>query len=123
VKLASALPGDVQGLIAIGAWLVCFPIVMLSNLEQSSAFAVFSPRLGASLVRCAGPWLLFYIETAVLCAASLGLLYAISLGPTWVAYLGPWVTVGTMLVYMRLVGRLAWWLAETMPAAAEDTAE
>jgi hypothetical protein len=119
VKLSSTLPGDVQGAIAIGTWLVCFPIVLLSNLEQSSAFAVFSPRLLASLVRCAGPWLLFYIETAVLFAASLGLLVAISLGPTWVAYFGPWVTVGTMLIYMRLVGRLAWWLAETMPGEEE----
>ena len=123
VKAASALPGEAQGAIAVAAWLVCFPIVLLSNLEQSSAFAIFSPRLGASLVRCAGPWLLFYIETAVLFAAALGTLFAISLGPTWVAYFGPWVTVGTMLVYVRLIGRLAWWLAETMPAAEEETAD
>jgi hypothetical protein len=37
-------------------------------------------------------------------------------------YLLPWIAVGTLLIYMRLLGRLAWWLAETMPAAVEAQA-
>ncbi|HEX6963526.1 MAG TPA: hypothetical protein VF175_16785, partial [Lacipirellula sp.] len=119
LKATGTLPLEAQEAIAAGTWMIFFPIVLLSNLEQSSAFAVFSPRLLSSLVRCAGPWLLFYLESAMLAAVAGAAILGISQGPWWLVYSGPWVTVTTLLVYMRLIGRLAWWLAESMPAAVE----
>jgi hypothetical protein len=33
----------------------------------------------------------------------------------WLAL--PWLSIAAALVYIRLLGRLAWWIAEAMPAA------
>jgi DNA-directed RNA polymerase subunit M/transcription elongation factor TFIIS len=124
--LTTKFTGDfsLQGQIGIaaGTWLFCFPIALLSGLEQSSPFAVVSPRLIWSLVRCAGPWLLFYLETGLL-AAAVGFLAAkIVAGNPWMLlFLLPWLIVTTLLIYMRLLGRLAWWIAEMMPSAEEAT--
>jgi hypothetical protein len=119
LKATGELPELARAAIVAGTWLVFFPIVLLSNLEQSSAIAVFSPRLVSSLARCAGAWLLFYIESFLLTAAALAALEGIARGPTGLLYFAPFVAVAWLLVYMRLIGRLAWWLAETMPAPPE----
>jgi DNA-directed RNA polymerase subunit M/transcription elongation factor TFIIS len=116
LKATGALPLAAQDAIFTGTFLLVFPVVLLSNLEQSSAFAVLSLRLVASLGRCAGPWLLLYILSGVLAAALYGTLEAIIRGPGWLIYGVPFAMVAAMLIYMRLIGRLAWWLAETMPA-------
>jgi hypothetical protein len=121
-KIPTTWPWEWHMALAAGAWLFCFPIVLLSNLAQSSAFAVFSPRLVSSLVRRPVPWLLFYIESAMLAAAAGAAAYGIAKGPPWLVYLAPWLVVGTLIFYMRLIGRLAWWLAETMPAATAEPA-
>jgi predicted RNA-binding Zn-ribbon protein involved in translation (DUF1610 family) len=123
LQIPTNWPAEAHAALAVGAWLLFFPVVLLSNLEQSSAFAVFSPRLVASVFRCAGPWLLFYFESAVLAAAAGAAVYGIAQGPAGLMYLLPWLAVGTLLIYMRLLGRLAWWLAETMPAVEEAERE
>jgi hypothetical protein len=116
LKVTGELPEEARAAIVAGTWLLLFPIVLLSNLEQSSAAAVFSPRLLASLGRCAGAWLLFYIESALLAGVTLAGMELMARGPAWLLYLLPFTFVGWLLAYMRLIGRLAWWLAERMPA-------
>jgi hypothetical protein len=116
LKVTGELPEAGRAAILAGTWLLFFPIVLLSNLEQSSAVALFSPRLLASLGRCAGAWLLFYVESALLAAAALVGMELIARGPVWLLYLLPFVAVGWLLAFMRLIGRLAWWLAERTPA-------
>jgi hypothetical protein len=118
-KLTGDLALEWQLGIAAGTWLFCFPIALLSGLEQSSPFAVVSPRLLWSLVRCAGPWLLFYFETGLLAAVVGFIAMRIVAGTPWLLLLLPWLIVATLLIYMRLLGRLAWWIAEMMPAAEE----
>jgi hypothetical protein len=119
LKATAELPLWAQDAIFTGAFLLVFPIVLLSNLEQSSAFAVFSPRLLGSLGRCAGPWMLFYLMSALFTAALYGALEGVARSGRWAMYLLPFVLVGALLIYMRLIGRLAWWLAETMPPPDE----
>ncbi len=123
-KATATLPEEAQAAIAAGAWLACFPIVLLSNLEQSSAFAVFSPRLGSSVFRCAGPWVLFYFESTVLAAAVGSAAWGMALSgkPGWWLVL-PWLAVAALFIYMRLLGRLAWWIAELTPAVEEGKTE
>jgi hypothetical protein len=120
-KIPTNWPLEAHLALAAAVWLICFPVVLLSNLEQSSPFAVFSPRLVASVFRCAGPWLLFYVESLLLAAAVGATAGAMLAGPPWLQFALPWLAVGAMLIYMRLLGRLAWWLAETMPAVEEAT--
>jgi hypothetical protein len=55
----------------------------------------------------------------VLAAAFYAVLMGIIQGPGWLMYTVPFALVGTMFAYMRLIGRLGWWLAETMPAEEE----
>jgi hypothetical protein len=115
-----ALDPPWQAAIAAATWLVCFPVALLSALEQSSAFAVVSPRILYSLVRCAGPWLLFVVETLVVGAGVGYLLLRAVAGSRAFFYLVPWLATAAVLLYMRLIGRLAWWIADMMPAVEDE---
>jgi DNA-directed RNA polymerase subunit RPC12/RpoP len=114
-KLALGLTLEGQIAVATGAFLVVFPIVLLSALEQGSPLDVLSPRVLASLGRCAGPWLLFYLESAALGAVVVAAAWAVLTEKPALVLLLPWLVVGAAIVYMRLIGRLAWWIAEVMP--------
>jgi len=122
-KATTTLPVEAQTAIAAGTWLLCFPIALLSGLEQSSALAVFSPRLAWSLLRCAGPWLLFYLQSAMIAGASGFIAWKTLSGKPALWPILPWLIVAAGLLYMRLLGRLAWWIAETMPAPVEAKSE
>lgn len=116
VPLVEWLRGDLgawlPGGAATGGWLFCFPIVLLSMLEQGSPLAILSPRIVGSLVRQPMAWLLFYAETALLVAGSaMAVFAAVKLSPWLMLAVGP-TAVALSLLYFRLLGRLAWWLAE-----------
>lgn len=118
-KIPTIWPMEAHVALAAAVWLACFPVVLLSSLEEGSPFAVFSPRLASSVFRCSGPWLLFYIESLLLAAAVGGVGMLVLSGPPAVRLVLPWLAVGWMLFYMRLLGRLGWWLAETMPGVED----
>ncbi len=101
-------------------WLFCFPVVLLSMLEQGSSMAVWSPRLGASLWRRPWFWLLFFVESALLIAGT-----GFAMG--WLAGRSPWLLLvavmlgmAASLLYFHLLGRLGWWLAESMSTSEGD---
>lgn len=96
----------------VGAWLLVFPLVLLSALEGCSPWAVVSPRLFATLTRCPIVWLFFYVETALLGVGVVGALAGMLTRPPWGPALAAPAAVGASLLYARLIGRLAWWLAE-----------
>jgi hypothetical protein len=102
-------------MVAAGA-IVSFPVILLSQLELDSPFAVLSTRVLASWVKCPFSWLLLYLESALLVAAGV-----------WVAqYFGGIFTLLVAILplsllaaitYARLLGRLAWILAEKLSTA------
>ncbi len=127
VQLVSLEP--VAAVAIVGAVVVVIlPITLLSTLLEASPLAVISPRLLSSLGRCAGPWLLFYSQAmalaAVVGAAAWALVIAMRPGvqevPTLLWILSPLV-VAALIVQMRLLGRLAWWISERMPPPDEPT--
>lgn len=118
-KATAPLEAQWQLAIAAAIWLAGFPFMLLSALEQNSAFALFSPRMAYSLIRCAGPWLAFVMETFALAAGAAYLVWRALIGPAWLFYVLPWLATAAALLYMRLIGRLAWWVAEVMPASEE----
>ena len=59
--------------------LLCFPIVLLSQLDISSMWAVVSPKVLRSMVRCPFSWLTIYVESAAITAVCLASAYAGSL--------------------------------------------
>ena len=86
--------------------LLCFPIILLSQLDFSSIWAVVSPKVLGSMMRCPFSWLTFYIETAAIAAVCLAAAYP---GSLWLLV---FAALAGALLYARLLGRLAWRLAE-----------
>lgn len=123
-KAATALPLEQQLAIGVAVWLAIFPFVILSALEQGSAFAIFSPRLAASLLRCFVPWFVFYVASLLLVAGAGALAWAMLNNQSFLAKLPiPWLIVALILVYMRMLGRLGWWIADVMPPPVEPSEE
>lgn len=123
----SAIPGWVLGKwtdtphlwLAIGM-LTFFPILLLSALEAESSLDLFSARLWGSLVSRPGHWIFFYLETWILASLCVWpmvrwLQDPVTYYPIW----APWVMAGS-LIYFRLLGRLGWWLAESLPLPADE---
>lgn len=119
-KAATTLPLEQQLAIGAAVWLAVFPFVILSALEQGSAFAIFSPRVAASLIRCFVPWFVFYVASLLLVAGAGALAWAMLNNQSLLAKAPiPWLIVALILVYMRMIGRLGWWIADVMPPPDE----
>lgn len=96
--------------------LICFPILLMSQLDINSPWGILSGRILASLARCPFSWLLFYLESAVL-AAICGVVVFVTMriDLTYTLLAMP-LYIAALIIYARLVGRLGWRLAEAMPA-------
>ncbi|QDS98353.1 hypothetical protein [Adhaeretor mobilis] len=114
-QLAESLSPSVADLgpvLAGTGWLLAFPVAILSSLEQGSPMAVFSPKIGKSLLTCLPTWLLYYAETMLLIgAAAAGSVWLIGRHPLLGMAAAPVLFAATLL-YFRLLGRLAWQLSE-----------
>ncbi|BBO31267.1 hypothetical protein [Lacipirellula parvula] len=123
-KAAVGIPDEQRFALAAAIWLIVFPFIVLSALEQGSMFAIFSPRIAASVVRCFIPWATFYIVSALAVAAAGGVTYFLLSQANLLALFPiPWLAVALVLLYMRLIGRLGWWIADAMPPPAEAPKE
>ncbi|MCG8451400.1 MAG: hypothetical protein MI725_17680, partial [Pirellulales bacterium] len=125
--VVSLIPASLIGRIApepmIGmalGMLLCFPIVLLSSLEQGSPLSVLSVRLVASLVRKPLHWLMFYLVTSLVIGGSVWAAWALMQSSAIASAAVVPLAVATVLLYFRLLGRFAWWLAESLP---EDDSE
>lgn len=119
--LARLVPGtaEVGVLLVAGGAVLALPIVILSQLEFDSPFAVVSSHVLASVVRCPLSWLLFYAEVALVAAICMATtFYLATLAPGAMPLLVP-LYVAALIVSARLLGRLSWGLAEEM--SVEDT--
>jgi hypothetical protein len=123
-KAATVLPDEQRFALAAAIWLIVFPIIVLSALDQGTMLAIFSPRIAASLARCFIPWTTFYIVSALAVAAAGGLAYLLLSRASLLALFPiPWLAVALVLLYMRLIGRLGWCIADVMPPPVEASEE
>jgi DNA-directed RNA polymerase subunit RPC12/RpoP len=98
---------------------ILFPIVMLSQLDINSPAGLLSGRVLASIKRCPFSWTFFYFEIAVMAAICGGAMYVVETRyPSATLWLVP-LYVAALILFARLIGRLAWRLAEAMPLAEE----
>jgi hypothetical protein len=103
-----AVPGVGPFAVAISG-VVLFPILFLSALESESFLLPLSPNIWKSLVRYAGQWLAFYLVSTALLAAWLFMAWALlEIVPLLLVLLGGSGLAAVMLIYARLLGRLAW---------------
>ena len=108
LKLAGAADWLI-GLSVPVSLLLLFPVSLLAMLETNSTLNPFSLPVWRSLLSRWWAWGLFYIETTVLIAAvgALTMLAAIHVPILGAAPAAP-LLVAALMIYFRLLGRLAW---------------
>ncbi|MEM8864405.1 MAG: hypothetical protein AAGF31_02530 [Planctomycetota bacterium] len=121
--MAAAAPGWIVGQLVSGEFAVaaaagllslcvCLPVVLLSQLDIGSPWAVVSPRLVRSLARLPGTCLLLTVESLLLLAVPAAAAFAIDHFGYGGIILAAAPLMFAALGYFRLIGRLAWVVAE-----------
>jgi hypothetical protein len=91
------------------SFLLLFPILLLSAMEADSFIMPFSPPVLRSLAYYAHGWLMFYlVSTGLIALAAYGFDHAYRESPLATLVLSGPVLAALLLIYARLVGRLAW---------------
>jgi hypothetical protein len=99
--------------------LLCYPIVQLSQLEIGSMFGIVSGRIVMSIAKFPLSWMMWYFEVATLAAITVGVIWLDRFLGGLAIFVAAPVAVGAAILVARILGRLAWKLAETMPAAVD----
>jgi hypothetical protein len=95
-------------LAGVSLWLF-FPITLLSSLSASSAWIVFRITVLAFLVRRFAASFVFYLSSALVIGGIMGLYYLTLSRDSWLwALIAPLVASTGILLYGRLLGRLAY---------------
>lgn len=119
--LERELPWQQQSIVLMVGWLFTFPLLLLSSLENGSALEPFSARIFGSVSRRPGHWLLLVIVTAAIAAGAwAGIETLLQLESATVGLLVIPLIVATALLYFRVLGRFAWWLAESLSTTEEQ---
>ena len=101
-----------------------FPLILLSMLEADSAMKPLSLPVVRSMGQACGAWGLFYVESTILLAAAGWIAWQLTARlPLVGAVTVPPLLVATLLVYFRLLGRLAWCCAEAARRAGQHNVE
>ncbi len=97
------------GMAVPGSLFFLFPLALLSMLEAGSPFAPVSSLVWGSLFSRWWAWLIFYIETAALLVGSLAIAGVVfQFTGSWGVILIAIAWVWGLMVYFRLLGRVAW---------------
>jgi hypothetical protein len=99
--------------------LILLPIIMLSQLDINSPAGILSGRILTSLLRCPFSWMFFYFEITALAAICGGATFFVAQHYLNAALWLMLLYVAALILYARLLGRLAWRLAEAMPLEDE----
>jgi DNA-directed RNA polymerase subunit M/transcription elongation factor TFIIS len=103
----SQLPG-VYAMIAVP--IVLFPFLLLSTLEANSPLVPISKVVWRSLFRKWRAWAVFYLESIPVLAVPGASAVAATLSSSllWAIPVLAMMTVASLMIYFRLLGRLAW---------------
>jgi len=108
-------------LLAVPALWLTFPIGSLSSLSAVSRWAFFRPVIAGRMLRLFPSTLLFYLGSALLGALALVPMYvAIVAGRPWLLVLAGPLTAAALLIYARILGRLAWRIVQLGPLKVSE---
>ncbi len=97
------------GLVWAATVFLLFPILLLSSVDANSPFIPLSRRVRRSLTRVAWAWLVFYALSALMWAAVAGAVWGIAgVHDFLTPVVGGPLLAAALLIYARLLGRLAW---------------
>jgi DNA-directed RNA polymerase subunit RPC12/RpoP len=122
-----------QALLFFVSLFFMFPIVLMSMIETNSVMGIVSLPVLRTIVSATSGWFRFYVASAVLFIAILGIEWAACfLNPIFGFVVVSLTQAVLWLVYFRLIGRLAWYctvrsahdeLEESIDAALDDDDE
>lgn len=126
-----AAPGYMLGRLVGGDWiqlglfggcslLLIFPIVHLSQLAGGATWELIDLGVMSAAFRCPFSMMLFYIQSASLGAICVAATVALSQINLYLLLAAAPLYVGCLIIYARLLGRLAWRLSEKMPVELSD---
>jgi hypothetical protein len=104
-------------------WLL-FPISLLSSLSAQSRLVFFRPAILVGFLRCFPSVFLFYGITLVLLAiTAAALAMGLQPGGLMLAPVAAAVAAAALLIYGRLLGRVAWLLNQLQPLESQSESE
>jgi hypothetical protein len=108
--------GPTYWLLLGGSFIVLFPIMLLSVLEGNFPLKILSLPVLASLIVAFPIWMVFYVETTAVWGLALLAGRRLALGSTvGTAAALSFLLVTVLVIYSRLLGRLADYCSEVMP--------
>ncbi|QEG34859.1 hypothetical protein [Bythopirellula goksoeyrii] len=115
MAMLALLPWQIGAVAAAGSLLVVYPVLLLSTFQEGTPMGVISPRIWGSVFKRPLHWLLFWGESTFLWAlVGVTVVLMLRQAPNWPLATVPIALAGA-LVYFRVLGRFAWWLAESLP--------
>ena len=112
--------GYAWGVVGLASALLLFPIVLLSMLEADSPLTPLSSRVMRSMPTVWQRWLCFYALTIPLTFVVAGLLvWLVVRGDGWLIPAAAVLLIASVMIYFRLLGRLACCSDEEEKKAAE----
>ena len=111
--LKQELAFEFQAILMLVGWLFTFPLLLLSSLENGSPMEPFSHRVFGSVTKRPGHWLLFVAVSALIVGGTLAAIGGLLTTSPVVALLVVPLCIAAALLYFRVLGRFAWWLAES----------
>ncbi|REK09874.1 MAG: hypothetical protein DWQ37_17345 [Planctomycetota bacterium] len=102
---------------------ILFPILLLSAMEADSYLLPYSPVVLRTLVSYAHGWLTFYLLSAAMFIGWQAMLvFGFASAPMLGAFISGPIVAAIMLIYARLLGRVAWRASGANMAASEREA-
>ncbi len=106
---------------AVAVVFVSFPIFLLSALEAGSPIIPVSMPVLDSLVVAWWGWAMFYVEAGAMLVIWWTLIFTTQLESLWLtAVVAAPVLAAGLMIYSRLLGRLAWYIDHRMSRARDD---
>lgn len=101
-----------SSLAMVGFTMIAFPVVVLSSMESQAMVAPYSRDIWRSLWTNARDWLTFFVLTeALILGWCYGMMQGLAINP-WGSVLATAPALAAIiLIYARLLGRLAWCIA------------
>jgi hypothetical protein len=110
--------------LAIVAGFLAYPFLLLSALEAGSPWTPVSPLVLESLVTVWWAWAVVYVESGLMLAGWLALVvFGFRESPWLTAAIAVPVLAGGLMIYARLLGRLAWYIDYRMSRKAANDVE
>jgi hypothetical protein len=100
--------------------LLGFPVTLLSQLANNSTWELIDLKVLGAMIRCPFSMMFLYMESALLAAACVWTGIAVAQYHQWLPLAIAPLYVACLLLYARLLGRLAWRISAKMPNDAMD---